>query len=164
MLKMIEKLSEKLDLKQDEILEKLGLKKDSTIEELKDLLGVYSIFEKKEDHQKYLDSKIGHQNEKINELKKQLEESNLSKTNYSNLSSTYQEQLAKIVNAEWKKIGGKKDLDIKNLNEKFDFSNINKSLLAYADENQIGLPKQTNTTSKIESNNGSVRIVGDAVL
>lgn len=164
MLKIVEKLSEKLDLKQDEVLEKLGLKKDSTIEELRDLLGVYSIFEKKEDHQKYLDSKIGHQNEKINDLKKQLEESNLSKTNYSNLSSTYQEQLAKIVNAEWKKIGGKKDLDIKNLNEKFDFSNINKSLLAYADENQIGLPKQTNTATKIDSNNGTVRIVGDAVL
>lgn len=164
MLKIVEKLSEKLDLKQDEILQKLGLKKDSTIEELKDLFGVYSIFEKKEDHQKYLDSKIGHQNEKINELKKQLEESNLSKTNYSNLSSTYQEQLGKIVNAEWKKIGGKKDLDIKNLNEKFDFSNINKSLLAYADDNQIGLPKQNTNSNKPESNNGTIRIVGDAVL
>lgn len=164
MLKFVEKIAEKLDLKPDEVLEKLDLKKDSTFEDLKNFLGVYSIFEKKEDHQKYLDSKIGHQTNQINELKKQLEESNLSKTNYSNLSNTYQEQLGKIVNAEWKKIGGKKDLDIKNLNEKFDFSNINKSLLAYADENQIGLPKQTTNNSKPDSNNGTIRIVGDAVL
>ncbi|WP_027120071.1 hypothetical protein [[Mycoplasma] testudinis] len=164
---LIKKLADKLELKQDDVMAKLGFTEESKIEDFRKTFDIYSIFETKDEHQKYFNEKTANQNQKIVELeniKKSYEE---EKNKLSDVLKNNSERLSKIVNGEWASLGGKKQLDLNTLPEDFDFTNINKSLLKYADENQIGLPKINSipkNDNKENKTTNNITVFGNTVV
>lgn len=143
MKKIIENLSNLFEISADEINKKLNITNETTSRELAKKLGIYSLFETKEEHAEYINSKLANKEDMLDqyykkvtsdtELIKNLKSENekLSNSLQSNLS--YKDIVSNLVKKEWENLGIRRNfekeiIDYNNL----DFSNLRKSLIDYA--------------------------------
>ncbi|SYV90136.1 Uncharacterised protein, partial [Metamycoplasma alkalescens] len=111
MKKIIENLSALLEIGVDELKNKLDIKDDTSSKELARKLGVYSIFETKEEHAEYINSKLANKEDLINSYsdkvnsnkelieKQKIEIEKLNKSLENNLN--YKTIISNFVKKEW---------------------------------------------------------------
>lgn len=111
----------------------------------------YRVFNTKKEFQEMFDTKLKHILTEKSTLEIQLKNlETVDKDKTAKLVEA-QKKLLNLANAEWKSLGGKKEFD--KLTDWMDFNNLKKSMLKYADENQISLPKTANSSSAINNVN-----------
>ncbi|WP_330463326.1 hypothetical protein [Metamycoplasma gateae] len=149
MTKIISTIAEKLKLSENDVFAALNLSPEAKRTEILEALGVYAVFENKNELEDYLNSKIGNKTKKINELQNDLQnklsEFNNLKNNLDEINNKYalqQDKLQNVIQNAWKNSGIKRDFNKVDLDyEKIDFSNLNKSLLEFATAEGFAIEK-----------------------
>ncbi|MBZ4204460.1 hypothetical protein [Mycoplasma tauri] len=97
---LIKKISEIFNIEENEILEKLNLKQESNSKEIAKSLGVYGLFETKEELSDYIVLKVQNKQKEIDALNKTSEqlsnELNSMKENNAELKTFKDNQITKI--------------------------------------------------------------------
>ncbi|VEU70449.1 hypothetical protein [Mycoplasmopsis glycophila] len=135
-MELLNKLSEKLGLSTQEIAERLGLPENYKRIELLNSLGIYSIFETKEELTNYLNSKIVNKMEENEKLSKELELYTNQVESLAQETTKNKSRLMEVVEQEFNKISflNSPTVDLLNIDE-LDFKNLNKSILKQAEKN-----------------------------
>ncbi|PYF42249.1 hypothetical protein [Metamycoplasma alkalescens] len=152
MKKIIENLSALLEIGVDELKNKLDIKDDTSSKELARKLGVYSIFETKEEHAEYINSKLANKEDLINSYsdkvnsnkelieKQKIEIEKLNKSLENNLN--YKTIISNFVKKEWENLGIKRSFEKEIFDySSLDFSNLRKSLIDYANAEGLAFSK-----------------------
>ena len=169
MKKIIENLANIFGTTAEDVLSKLNLNQNFESKELAKVLGVYSLFDSKEEHANYINSKLSNKEEEIANQKQQLAEFNEK----SKASETYKSKLLSLARSEWEKLGIKRSFDKENIDlDLLDFSNLNKSIIDYADKEGFAITKPNYDKFIVEADlkdndsnefNNNVSIVNGAV-
>ncbi|MHA0272831.1 hypothetical protein ACXYFN_02205 [Mycoplasma sp. 48589B] len=132
-MKLIQTLESKLGISSQAIKEKLGLADNSTLIDTLKALDIYSIFETKEDLEKYINEKLSNKEKQIKELEQRTAEFEQVKAQAELLQPT-QEKLNSIVNSTVASLNFKGKVDPKLINiDDLDFTNLNSSILKQAE-------------------------------
>lgn len=149
MKNIIENLANIFETTPETVLAKLNLNSNFDAKDLAKALGVYSLYPTKEDHGKYIAEKLANKEQIIADNAKVIDELN----NQIASEESAKQQLKNLINTEWKKLGIKRDFDKEQINlNNLDFSNIQKSLIEYAESEGLAYGKP-NFNNFIKNNN-----------
>ncbi|WLP85241.1 hypothetical protein [Mycoplasma seminis] len=163
-MKLIQNLSHKLGLSVQELNEKLGLDEKSTRLETLNSLGIYSLFDEKEDLERYISEKLSHKEKQIAELTQKTADFESIKQQAELLNPTL-EKLQFVVNNSVKNLNFKGKVDPAKLNfEELDFNNLNSSILKQAEALGWEVQEVEQTTSKDETPQFRSRTWGDGII
>lgn len=157
MEKLINTLSEKLKIKNDEVLKLLNIPKTYTFNDINKALGIHAVFTTKEEWDNYLNNKLSKKDEEIrvaNENAMRFEKAleNVSKEN--EINKKYAKNILNLVKAEWEAQGIKRPFEKSNIDiEKIDFSNLQKSVLNYATTEGFAIDNNENIQKTKQKHN-----------
>lgn len=173
MKKLIQTLAEKLNLSESSIYEALNLTPEAKNKDYLEALGVYAIFENKNDIEEYLNTKIANKTKKISDLEIELNNKVLEFENQKNEFETLkteletkQNNLKNVIKNAWKNAGIKRDFEKVNLDySNLDFSNLSKSILEFAEAEGFAIEKsqlieKENNNTNFKNNNISISADG----
>lgn len=156
-MKLFENLSQKLGVSCQEINEKLGIKENASKPEILNALGVYAIFDEKENLSSYIADKISNKTKELEasnlEKEKALNEINELKNQLSNFELT-KSHLKELIKNEFNKIDFTTKTDFEQLDiNKIDYSNVKKSILQQASELNWEVKEQPQSQEQPQENN-----------
>lgn len=137
-MKLIENISKKLNLSDLELKAKLEIPENASKMEILKALGVYAIFDEKQNLSDYISEKISNKNKELealeNEKTKLISDLEIANNSLKNLEVTKQ-NLKNLVNSEFKKIDFTTKTDFEQINlDSLDYTNLKTSILKQAKE------------------------------
>lgn len=143
------KLSELFEIQAKDLQEKLNLKENYNEDDLYKALGLYKVFADKKTYEDSIYKALDNKEKEIKALSDQILKSN--------------EKLTSVINSEWTTIANKPlpELDTDTI----DYSNIRKSLLQVANDNNIEIIKQqTQEASKQQDELKHGKVINDIFI
>ncbi|QIW62520.1 hypothetical protein [Mycoplasmopsis gallinacea] len=149
-MKIIDLLSQKFNLSVNDVLKSLELSPDYKQIDLLKSLGIYSMFETKDQHEEYIKNKLKNYHDQIASRENESKEKDQRIQDLENLQNQTLEKLNSVINNEIQKLnfyGNVKaqDLDFNEL----DFQNLKGSILNQAKQKKLNHKRnRTNRTTK----------------
>lgn len=143
------KLSELFEIQAKDLQKKLNLKENYNEDDLYKALGLYKVFADKKTYEDSIYKALDNKEKEIKALSDQILKSN--------------EKLSSVINSEWTTIANKPlpELDTDTI----DYSNIRKSLLQVANDNNIEIIKQpTQEASKQQDELKHGKVINDIFI
>ncbi|UZW64355.1 hypothetical protein [Mycoplasmopsis synoviae] len=135
-MKLIDNISKLLKIEKSELLKKFELPENASKIDFLNKLGVYSVFDSKEELTEYISKKTKNIQQKFEEFEKQKVLFEAEKENLKSLNEILNSNFQKAINSEIKKIDFVKKIEFKDLDfEDLDFENLNSSILNQAQKN-----------------------------
>lgn len=169
-MEIFKKLAEKLEISENDLLKKFNLNEESKTVDILNALGIYAIFENKQNLEDYLSSKISNKQKEINELLAKINDLHLSNEELKNNLNNYEitnrnneKTLTNLLAAEWEKLGIKRDFSKSGLNiNEVDFKNLPQYLLNFAEKEGYSIQQNLNNenSERFNKNNELINYNG----
>lgn len=138
-----------------DVAQAIGLSQDATTKQFQEKLGIYQIFESKDDYTNVIKTEVKNKEKEISAKTSELETT----------KKTFNEKIVKLVSPEWKKLGFEKEMPQNIDLDNFDYDNVNKSLLQIAEKNNIGKPQNGSEYNKNSETRGDCyKVIGGMVF